>query len=285
MKEKGILLMAYGTSTYGKYAYNMAHSIKHFNKTIPIHLICDSASISDIKTDIFDSFDVIDFLTEDKKDYGLSKIKIFERSPFEKTLYLDVDGVCMNDVDTWFDRIANNHSVYAQLMGVGGLKDSISYNPWASNEVIWEKFRLKEDSIYPTLQTSVVYFDQSDEAKLFFEKLNENYKKRLNKDQYKEMWGRSSQHPDELYYSVTMAQMGMVPTKSIQPIFFPTKNESVTIIQNDHLILSMWGANTLVKPYAKDLYDRILFNVFNSIGGNHYYKAHNLYKGKFHTFK
>jgi hypothetical protein len=146
MKEKGILLMCYGSSTYGKYAFNMAHSIKHYGN-FPIHLICDSVSIKEINTSIFDSFEVIDFEKEDKKDYGLSKIKIFERSPFEKTLYLDVDGVCLNDVEPWFNRIANNHSVYAQLMGLGGLKDSISYNPWASNEVIWEKFNLKEDAV------------------------------------------------------------------------------------------------------------------------------------------
>jgi hypothetical protein len=146
-------------------------------------------------------------------------------------------------------------------------------------------FNLKEDAVYPTLQTSVVYFDRSEEAKSFFKNLTENYSKKLSKDQYKEMWGRSGQHPDELYYSVTMSQMGMVPSKSIQPVFFPSKNESVSVIQSEYMILSMWGANTLVKPYAKDLYDRILFKVFNDLDRNHLYKAHTLYKGKFHSFK
>lgn len=284
-KEKGILLMAYGSSVYGKYAFNIAHSIRHFNKSIPIHLICDAKAISDIKTEVFNSFEVIDFEKEDKGDYGLSKIKIFERSPFEKTLYLDVDGICLNDIDSWFDRIANNHSVYAQLMGTGGIKDNISYNPWAGNDVIWQNFGLKEDSVYPALQTSVVYFDRSKESKLFFKTLNENYSKRLQKSQYKEMWGKSNQHPDELYYSVTMAQLNMMPTKSIQPVFFPNKNESTSVIQNEFLILSMWGANSLVRPYAKDLYDRIMFKVMNDLGANHYYKAYNLYKGKFHSIK
>lgn len=267
--------MAYG-ATYGKYAYNMAASIKHYNKIIPIHLICDHLSIDSIDTSIFDSFEIIAF----GNDAGLNKILLFDRSPFNKTLYLDVDGICLNDPDKVFNQIEKDHYIFSQLMGSGGINDDISYAAWAENEIVWKKFNLKQDAIFPTLQTSIVYFDKSKEAKEFFHRLKENYSNRLSEDEYKEMWGRSKQHPDELYYSITMAQLNLIPTKSIQPVFFPNKIESISTIERDYLILAMWGSGNLVRPYAKDLYDRIMFKIMGTIGRNHIYKAQSLYKGK-----
>lgn len=282
-KDRGILLMCHGSAIYGKFAHNMAHSIKHWNKTFPIHLICDHISIGDIDTSIFDSFEIIDFLREDKKDYCLSKIRLFERSPFNKTLYLDVDGVCLNNPEEVFTKIENEHFIYSQVMGSGGINDSISYNPWASNDVIWKKFNLSQDAVYPTLQTSILYFDKSTESESFFNQLKNNYALRLKETEYLEMWGKSKQHPDELYYSITMAQLGIVPTKSIQPVFFPNRHESITTIERDYLILALYGASTLIKPYAKNLYDGTMQRIMNAKGREHRYKSDHLYRGKFHT--
>lgn len=282
MPMNGILLMCFGTSTYGMYAYNMAYSIKYYNPGINVHLLADNESINDIDTSVFDSFDIIYFEQDElgRRDNCLAKIRLFERSPFEKTIYLDVDGICIKSLDSLWKEF-ENVNVFAQVIDSGKRGDEIEYNIWASNETIWNKFNLSDEAILPALQTSIIYFDKSESAKEFFLKLEENYKNRLQEEEYKVMWGKSKQHPDELYYSVTMAQLGILPDQKKQPIYFPQKSIQDSELFAKYSILSMYGAHGLVKPFAFSVYDRVLHKIMNEQKKNHYYKAHRLYKGKF----
>jgi alpha-N-acetylglucosamine transferase len=274
----GILLMCFNSPTYGRYAYNMAHSIRYYSD-IPIHLISDHESIQGINTDIFTSHDFVEF---ERNEYGkidncLAKIKLFERSPFEKTLYLDVDGVMMKNPEELFE-ILKGEYIYVQPMGSGKKFEKITYT-WAANDIVYSKFKIKDDAIFHSCQTSIIYFDKSKEAKDFYKKLESNYTKKLKPIEYREMWGRSSQHPDELYYSITMAQLEIVP-KNFTPIFFPERLENISVIESNYYVLSMYGGNN-VKPYALKHYDRIMQNVLGKKGLNHYCKAHKLYQKKF----
>lgn len=274
--------MCFNSTTYGRYAYNMAHSIRHYTN-LPIHLLTDKESIAGIDQSIFDSIETIDFERNEagKIDNCFAKIKLYERSPFDKTLYLDVDGVMLNDPIGVF-HILEGKNIYTQPMGKGKRGDDISYS-WASNDIVWDRFGLNEDTIFPTCQTSIIYFEKSKESKSFFKKLHFNYKNKLKPIEYREMWGRSNQHPDELYYSITMAQFNIVP-EDFNPVFFPEKLETITNIENNYYVLSMYGGNN-VRPYALGLYDRILQKVLRAKGMNHYFKAHNLYKNKFINIK
>jgi hypothetical protein len=277
MAKKGILLMCFGSKSYGKFAFNMAHSIRHYSG-IDIHLICDKVSIEGIDISIFNSLSVYEFEKDSagRIDVGLSKIKLFDRSPFDKTLYLDVDGVMLKSPDDLFD-IFEGTPIYTQLMDFGRREDNISYSLWASNETVWDHFKLSEHDVLPTVQTSLIYFEKT--AGHFFEKLNENYENRLRPEQYLEMWGRSKHHPDELYYGVTMAQLGILP-EAFDPVFFPNKMETVSNILNGYWVLSMFGGNN-VKPYGLNLYDKLMKAIMDKKGKNHYYKAHKLYHNKF----
>lgn len=280
---KGILLMCFGSNTYGAYAYNMAHSIKYFYPAANIHLLCDIDSINDIDTTIFDSFEVIDFERDEKGriDNCLAKIKLFERSPFEKTLYLDVDGVCINSLEGLIERL-ESESLYVQVIDSGKKDKKIQYSLWATNDTIWDKFNLNEYSVLPALQTSIMWFDRSKKAKEFFKKVEDNYtNNRLQPDEYWHMWGKSSQHPDELYYSATMAQMDILPDQNLNPIYFPNRSIQESELFKKYQILAMHGAVGLVQPFAHKVYDRILQKVMNSQNKNHLYKSHRLYKGKF----
>jgi len=256
----------------------MAHSIRHYSD-LPIHLICDQSSISGIDLSVFSSYDLMEFEKDElgRIDNCLAKVKLFERTPFDETLYLDVDGVMLNNPETIFEEL-KGEKLFVHPMGKGGKNDNISYS-WANNDVVWNKFGLKEDSIFNTCQTSIIYF--TNDAEDFFVRLEENYKNKLSQNEYREMWGRSNQHPDELYYSITMAQMVIQP-KEFRPVFFPERLENISTIENDYYVLSMYGGNN-VKPYAKELYDRIMRMVLKSKG--HYYKIHNLYKNKFINIK
>lgn len=267
---RGILLMCHSSPFYGKWAYNMAWSIRSLSD-LPIHLVHDKKSIEGIDLSVFNSTKEHEF----GKDFCYEKIDLFDKSPFDETLYLDVDGIVINDVGLLMDKL-KGVDIWTQPMGTGRREDNITYT-WAKNDTVWERYKLKEGSLFTTTQTSVIYFTKS--AKGFFDKLKENYKNRLDESEYREMWGKSKQHPDELYYSITLAQLG-VTLEELKPVFFPERIENLGTILKDYYILSMYGGNN-VKPYAKDLYDRIMHKVMSDKGRNHIYKVHNLYRNKF----
>lgn len=277
--NRGILLIAFG-KPYGKMAFNLAASIK-VRSGIKIHLVCDADALSDISTNFFDSHQVYDFKTLNNRiDPCQAKIDIYSLSPFQKTLFLDVDAVCMNSLEGLFDKLSGT-SVYFQVMGRGRREDKITYSHWAENKTIWEHFKLKDDAILSSCQTSVIYFEKGKEGKKFFDQLQNNYNNRLDKNQYSVMWGMSKAHPDELYYSVTATQLNILPDIAIQPLFYPNILKNEGEIMKEFPVLSIYGAHRTIKNYGLDLYDRIMKEVMKKLGMYHKYQAHNLYKLKF----
>lgn len=281
MMDKGILLVSFGTATYAMYAYNMAYSIKHFCQNLPVFLYSDGVGIDQIDTSIFDKVVIDKFNNEDP---AINKISIFTLSPFEKTLYLDVDGVCLKDISPLFAELENQH-VFAQVIDSGKKEDKIHYSIWAENNVIWDHFKLKEEANLPALQTSIIYFDRSKKAIDFFSKLEENYNAPIEKSKYSILWGKKNHHPDELYYSGTMAQLDMMPDTRINPIFFPDRVEEIAKIFENHYILSHFGAQALIRPYAHDIYNRHMFSILGQGKKDHLFKAEKLYKNKMIAIK
>jgi hypothetical protein len=43
----------------------------------------------------------------------------------------------------------------------------------------------------------------------------------------------------------------------------------------------MYGAGQLVRPFAKEFYDRLMHKYLKEMGKPHHFKAHMLYKDKF----
>jgi hypothetical protein len=275
--NRGILLMCHTSNFYGKWAYNMAHSIRAFSD-VPIHLVHDMESTQGIDMAVFNSHSVEEF----GKDFCFEKMRIFDHSPFEETLYLDVDGMLINNPEDIFTRLnAYGASFWTQPMGTGKKGDNTINYLWAKTDFIYDKYEIDEKFWFTTCQTSIVYFTK--EAKGFFNQLKLNYEKRLKPIEYREMWGKSKQHPDELYYSITMAQMGIV-LQDFKPVFFPEKVKPIKEIEDNYYVLSMYGGNN-VKPYARSYYDRVMQKVLNAKKLNHYYKVDKLYKNKFINIK
>ncbi len=266
--------MCHTSNFYGKWAYNIAHSIKALCDT-PIHLVYDKVSIENIDLSVFDSHKEVSF----SKDFCFEKLRIYDHSPFDETIYLDVDGILLRNPREIFDTLKGS-IVWTQPMGTGKKgDDSINYM-WAKNDLIYEKFNIPVDNLFTTTQTSIVYFTR--EAKGFFNQLKINYDKRLKPIEYREMWGKSKQHPDELYYSITMAQMG-IRLQDFKPVFFPEKVIPIEELEK-YYVLSMYGGNN-VRPYARNYYDKKMQNILNAKRLNHYFKVDRLYKNKFINIK
>lgn len=187
-KEKGVCFFAYNNEQidYIKLAIlAAAHVKKHLN--VPVTVITDEGTYSWLKSSqgINESSKYIDdvVITEDEMQTNPrkhwdspwssfnapflngNKHKIWEYSPYEKTLLLDIDYIVRNDF--------LNHS-WDQYTGVCMYSQACDLR----NELPGSRERFLFDAGIPMWWSTVVYFDRTEVSKLFFgmwEHISENY--------------------------------------------------------------------------------------------------------------
>ncbi len=103
MAAQGIVLMALGKPIYGQYAFNLALSLKvnirSSQADYPIVLFKEDSAIETLTSSHLTVFDaVVDlpseyYIYEDRIQYFRAKSRIYDFTPFNKTLWLDVDSL------------------------------------------------------------------------------------------------------------------------------------------------------------------------------------------------
>lgn len=253
-ETKGIVILAFGKRGYYFAAHNLAKSIKYYSPDIKIALFHDGKLSQLNDTTVFD---LVEDLSE-KYIYhaGMfcpAKAKVFlhEYTPFCHTLFIDADSLALKDISPLLDRcISGSDYFLASLIASGGKQDKIEYSEWATNETIWEYFNLKEEAVLPALQSTMMYFRKSPEAEKFYKTLKENFNFPLEK--LKERWGGGL--PDELIFSGTCAQLGLLPNLK-DAVFFghSLSTLSFTELEEKYYFLTLYG-NGIGIPKTKIRY-------------------------------
>lgn len=279
--SKGIVLFAFGHPDYYRMAYNMASSIKATSslKVALVHDLHNHPSWP-MPEENWKVFDKRISLKKKHTDAGQIKCHMYEYLPYDDNLYLDVDGCALKDLSPMLDGLcAQEGYFYTQVNGKGGIEDKIPYSIWAKNSDIWEYFDLPEDAIQPAIQSSYMFIRKNDESKPFFKAVANNFDKGFPKDKLLMKWGGSI--PDELIYSGTMAQFGLLDAHGGRHCYFGWKNkESISEVYKDYYILAIYGGRGLVKLRYKELYDRHMLNIMRAAGLPHKYKVDALMKSK-----
>lgn len=97
-KTKGVVLISGGHPMYSHYAANLAMSIRD-HSDIPIVLFYEGAGLSYLFQDQKDLFtDILElpieyYMTTDGARYVKAKLHLYDLSPFDETLFLDVDMI------------------------------------------------------------------------------------------------------------------------------------------------------------------------------------------------
>jgi hypothetical protein len=95
----GILLIALGNEYYGKLAYNLILSIRK-NSNIPITIYANGNALNYLNENI-STFDIVELPKEYYNNNKVSlcniKTSLNVLSPYDKTLYLDVDSIIFNN--------------------------------------------------------------------------------------------------------------------------------------------------------------------------------------------
>jgi hypothetical protein len=282
--EKGVLLMAFNSPSYIYMAAQLALSIKYNDPDLPIQIVHDGniGYLPEAYRIAFDHYTPIkesDFIVDGKFEPGLAKLKAYDYSIFDKTIYLDVDALAINPISDLFEDC--NSFYLTEVIDKGGKNDKIGYSHWAENSEVWNYFGLTEEAVFCSTQSSFQYFEKGDSAQGLYEFFDKNFS--FPKERLKNHWGGSM--PDELIVSASCAQYAHDPAIGVPVVYFGNANnrKEIAEIQENYKILSLYGngnGTTLVSGRYLDWYDRMTIKRFKKFGLRPIKKSWQLMKGK-----
>ena len=266
-----ILLVAFGKRGYGLMTHNLALSLKHHSPDVNIHLFITEPLEQYLNREHYASINRIEF--DDFNDHrGVAPAKIKARIyelgrsiGLESFLYLDVDAICLNPIESFFDELRGS-TIATEIIDKGGKGDNINYSIWAKQSDIWDFFKLEDDTTLCAIQSSWMYFEHSEVCDKIQEYLTWYMLKGVPVSILKQMWGRTFAIPDELLYQGVFAKMGIVPEMPVTPkhrILFGNKKNKTTVetAENEFYLLSMYGDDRLTQKKWIKLYDKPLSSI------------------------
>lgn len=289
--SRGIVLLAIGDVAYGKFAANMAISIKEHSPEMPIQLIYENKAISHLNDwhksfiDIFTPIEKDDCYNGVKLFPALAKINIYKYAEFDENIYLDVDGLCLKDLHTLFEKCKNGY-YFSQVVGEYKVEKETKEFPemqWCKPDVLIKHFKLKEGDVIPALNTSFQYFKKCEESALLFETAKNNLLNGIdNKDRWYK-WGKDNHQPDELYMNVALAKVGLMPKLSPEKVIYFDNHrmQAPDKVKGEFYVLGLYGGINFTHRSLQDYYDAVMEKICRTKHRKeHLFKSHRLMRGK-----
>lgn len=269
--NRGIVLIALGSPQYGRMAANLAASIRFADNGIAIHLVYSGSSITHLSPDhkkLFTSMAECPreyYLKGGKEVYLKAKTCIYELSPFEETIMMDVDLI-------FCDSRKKASSLFEQLKNIEWTMQNRGYAD-LSKDILPSHFCQWCDindvkKVYETtgrfyhLASEFIYFKRSDDNEKYFKLVRDIFDNPL-------IPGKlfNGDLPDEFAFDIASAILGKYPHQdNWVPIYwFAVDNKKLETndIIKQYYGISIGGAdvpNKFLKgssPSPAGLYDRI----------------------------
>jgi hypothetical protein len=269
----GILIIALGHELYAKFAYNNALTCFDSNENIPITIVTEESCISAIRIEDLKAIGVNfvyvntdDCLIDGVKNYQLFKLKMFDLSPYDRTLYLDADTIInsFKDIGDIFGKCTNKdfQPLVAGLWHNGDKRiHGKKYTHWCKDvNQIYAYHKLSNPVLYQT-QTSAICFNKSQKAKEIFKVAYGTY---LDKNLPSIKWAGG--YPDEYCINVALSLLDEKIIYPFTPIHCVNTNGEMTsfnILRERFYGMSMAG--TKFTPIQHKLYDVTANMSFNNL--------------------
>lgn len=261
---QGVVLMAFGKQAYYGAAYNIAYSIKRFNKDIEIAIIHDSLHCIDDLLEVIDMFIEIKpehMYTNGKLDPGKAKIFLYEYLPFQRNLYLDVDAIALKDIKPMLDALSASGKQYAaHIMGYHTIDqgNKIESMVWAYANDIWDRYNLSEATVLPAINSSWQYIEISPKAHALYKIAQDFYVNNpIDLNNLRNKWGGTQ--PDELYMNIALAKLEMDPAVESEYIYIPNKRGlNYADVVNSFYIQSYYGGQGFTPLFYVEWLDRMM---------------------------
>lgn len=281
VREKGILLLAFGHPYYGRQAYNLAVSIKAEDPQVHVTVAFTPGTLNHIHSSRMDVFDdTIELPSRIKPNFG-AKLYLDDLTPYKYTLYLDVDTVWLPGAVTptrLLDELASKDVIFTAPTegrfnyGTGEDESSLKYYYWADRKEIAEKYNITEGFIYQW-RSEVMFFEDRPEAQKFFTTARKVYQD-PGLNSIKKF---AATIPDELGINVSAAIHKMNPhVFKWQPTYWPALNNfampAIPALAASHYLLSCGGH--AAEGGLRKLYDRIMGTACRKLGVQHLFSLH-----------
>jgi len=274
---KGILLIALGHPNYGNMALNLAISLKNLSPEIPIALVYTESSISKLKhRPIEKYFDKLipappcSYTCRGHTEYLKAKTWMYRLSPWDKTLFLDVDMIWLNNkpVSQLFNELEGVPFTFSNrgYLDMEKAEENDAYSYWCNVNEVKQVYGIQTGKYY-SLQSELVYFEKSEENKAYFERAINIYDEPGVK-----AFNFANGIPDELAFSIACILENRYPhTTPFVPVYWEwaEKDYKLPFMVKDFYGYSAGGAT--FKNIVKGHYDTLARWHFQKAGQQYPY--------------
>lgn len=218
--NKGILLIAIGNREYLEMAKNLAMSIKNVEPTMSIAL---AHNFDNVDSKLFDNLVVVpeeSYNTNGQREYIKVKTWMYDFSPYQETLFLDVDMVWL------FEKKPSG--IFDECKDI----DWTMSNTGKAEVSIWADIN-DIRRLYPNVQmwnfhSECVYFKKSEKVKRYFDKVKAIYENPPIKGTN---FG-GARIADELAFQIASIELNEFPHKeNWTPIFWYARDKKKSHMQ------------------------------------------------------
>lgn len=292
---RGIVLLAVENPVYAKFAFNMALSIKHHSPEIPIQLIADSRALEGLmawqeQPKYFDYITKVDedFSHAPDSEYNnknrftpaKAKLSIYQKSMFDETIYMDVDGICINPVEDLFNQ---EKEFSTQVIGHCKFGEEEFPNMlWSKPNEFYKHFHINSETDLTATNSSFLYFKKGETAeKIFAEAYNQLMNNRMLRGAQHLKWGTGQ--PDELYLNASLALNNYDASMDREFVFYFSSNtiEPEDELKEKYYGIGLYGPKGQIHSSIIDYCDRYMRMLCEPKGFHPPFKYLTLMKDKF----
>ena len=149
---------------------------------------------------------------DNRKDYFKAKTHLYELSPYDQTMFLDVDTLWQKPIEPLFDALeavgfAMNNREFYDLRNYEAIKDTAGH--WARVRSYVECFGMKPHWV--EMSSFFIYFQKNAQNKAFFEKVKANSENTHHAHPANVSIYKNGMRPDEPFFSSAAYEMQYYP--------------------------------------------------------------------------
>lgn len=257
VKKTGILLIAGGHPYFARMAYNMLASIRYHDREIPVAIAVWGEGFDMLDDSAKEQFTHVIHIPMDPDPYRV-KLDLDKFSPFDRTLYLDVDMIFgPNKTPNELMGVLSGHS-FQCIVRERKPTNTGEYNQWIQLADLETEYGFNE--VYD-ISSEVIYFEGKPSIFKAARKVYKNPKVSIKP------FGKGL--PDEAFYTIGLelekTQLPMMPFEPSywQPRYYQ-KIHSRQYIQDNFYLLSVGGSHNMQQ--IKNIYDSLIDMYFYQTG-------------------
>jgi hypothetical protein len=218
MASQGVVFLALGDRIYGRMAFNACLSIKANCPHLKTAILYEESAVVDLKPAHWRMFDTKSvcpteyYIYDNKKSYFRAKTRLYDFTPFDKTLWLDADTIIhtgkgseiMAIFDSDKDYCAQTYNLLNCDTGKRIVESTFPDNLWHPlNNSLVEKYEL-QGKVLPQINSSFMYFVKNERMKDFFDEVKRLWAQGINAVR---TWRQD--FPDEFFFHIAGARLGV----------------------------------------------------------------------------